>query len=335
MRARFRSLCLALPLAFAGLSAQAECYGVNMMDELSPESLARIDARVKAVPYPSGNFWTASRNGQTLTIIGTYHLDDPRLSPLVTALAPRLESARALLVEAGPDEEKQLVDAMASDVSLSFITTGPTLLEMLPDESWQRLAAAFEDRGIPAFMGAKFKPWYATILLAMPRCALDLAQKPNGFDVQLITMAEAENKPIIALEPFDTVFKLFQGLTDAEQIDMIETALATETRSDDMSVTLADLYFDGESRVLWELTREFSLSLPGYTPERVETEMALAEELLMYARNRAWIPVIDKAAADGGDLVVAFGALHLSGEEGVLNLLAKDGWTIAPLPLHP
>jgi uncharacterized protein YbaP (TraB family) len=47
-------------------------------------------------------------------------------------------------------------------------------------------------------------------------------------------------------------------------------------------------------------------------------------------RNRAWVPVIS-AAATKGPLVVAFGALHLSGSEGVLNLLVQDGWAVAPL----
>ena len=33
-------------------------------------------------------------------------------------------------------------------------------------------------------------------------------------------------------------------------------------------------------------------------------------------------------------VVVAFGALHLSGEDGVLNLLAQNGWAItAGMPM--
>ena len=49
----------------------------------------------------------------------------------------------------------------------------------------------------------------------------------------------------------------------------------------------------------------------------------------MTRRNRAWLPVIEAQAAKG-QLVVAFGALHLPGETGVLNLLAQNGWKISP-----
>jgi uncharacterized protein len=43
--------------------------------------------------------------------------------------------------------------------------------------------------------------------------------------------------------------------------------------------------------------------------------------------------VLEGAAADG-PAFAAFGALHLSGDEGVLNLLAGQGWTVERLPLR-
>ena len=48
--------------------------------------------------------------------------------------------------------------------------------------------------------------------------------------------------------------------------------------------------------------------------------------------NRAWIPVLTEAAAKG-PVFAAFGALHLSGQDGVLNLLQKEGFTLEELKL--
>ena len=70
----------------------------------------------------------------------------------------------------------------------------------------------------------------------------------------------------------------------------------------------------------------------GYTPEQVDSDFAEMEKALMSDRNQAWIPVIEAAAAKG-PVFAGFGALHLSGEKGVLNLLAQDGYTITQLPL--
>ncbi|MDD8022590.1 MAG: TraB/GumN family protein, partial [Paracoccaceae bacterium] len=58
--------------------------------------------------------------------------------------------------------------------------------------------------------------------------------------------------------------------------------------------------------------------------------MELSEELLIATRNRAWLPVIEDALADG-PAVLAAGALHLSGEAGLLALLRADGFTITRL----
>src|SRR5690606_37668953 len=115
-------------------------------------------------------------------------------------------------------------------------------------------------------------------------------------------------------------------------IAMIEASLAMEGQSEDMAVTMADLYFEADSRMIWELNRIFAYKQPGYTKEQVDAEMAVMEDVMMIRRNRAWIPVME-AAAQKGPLVVAFGALHLSGDEGVLNLLAENGWKISELDL--
>ena len=50
------------------------------------------------------------------------------------------------------------------------------------------------------------------------------------------------------------------------------------------------------------------------------------------ARNRAWIPVLTGAASKG-PVFAAFGALHLSGQDGVLNLLQREGFTLEELKL--
>ncbi|MGB3313328.1 MAG: TraB/GumN family protein, partial [Albidovulum sp.] len=70
---------------------------------------------------------------------------------------------------------------------------------------------------------------------------------------------------------------------------------------------------------------------PGVTRDEVDTQLAEMEEALMNRRNRSWIPVIEAAAKDG-PVFAAFGALHLSGEEGVLALLEREGFAIEQAP---
>ena len=84
--------------------------------------------------------------------------------------------------------------------------------------------------------------------------------------------------------------------------------------------------------MIWEFSRYASQDLPGTTPAEVDAGFAVMETALMSTRNRGWIPVIEAAAAKG-PVFAAFGALHLSGDAGVLALLQARGWTIERLPL--
>ncbi|WP_112311746.1 TraB/GumN family protein [Pseudogemmobacter bohemicus] len=324
----------AAAFALFGLVSQAAgfCGGTNLVDQMLPGDLAEIRARAHAVPYARGNFWTAAKDGQTMTIVGTYHIDDPRHMPVLPPLTERIGAASVLLVEAGPEEEDALMKAMGKDPSLMFITDGPSLLERLPRDTWRRLSEALEARGIPGVFAAKFQPWYATVVLAIPPCMITQPDLKNGLDAQLIDAAEAAGVRVQALEPYDTLFSIFGALTEDQSIAMIEASLALEGQSEDLAVTTADLYFEADSRMIWELNRLFAYDQPGYTKDQVDAEMAVMEDVMMIRRNQAWIPVIEAAAAEG-PLVVAFGALHLSGEEGVLNLLARNGWTLTELDL--
>ena len=75
-----------------------------------------------------------------------------------------------------------------------------------------------------------------------------------------------------------------------------------------------------------------STDMPGYTREQVDAEFARMEEIVAASRNRTWIPVLTDAAAKG-PVFAAFGALHLSGQDGVLNLLKSQGFTLKELKL--
>jgi len=320
------ALCLATPLT-------AQCVGSNLIAAMPVADQAALRARADLQPFAVGNYWRASRDDQVIHIIGTYHFDDPRHDATLTTLDPVLATAQTLLVEAGPDEEAALIARLSDEPELMINTDGPTLPQILPPEDWKRLSDALNSRGIPPFMAAKFRPWYLSMMLSLPPCEIEFAATAKGLDGLLIEAATAQGLTVQALEPYDTIFGIFDAMPQADQLAMITSTLALEDKSTDMAITLADAYFAEEGRLIWEFTKRLTLQLPGYPPEQVEKDFAVMEASLMKNRNRSWIPVI-KAAAAKGPVLVAFGALHLSGDEGVLNLLADQGYAIERLPLH-
>jgi len=293
----------------------AQCTGENLIAALPAAEQVTLRAAAETAPYATGNFWRATKGAQVVTLVGTYHFTDSRHDAHLDALAPMLADATALLVEAGPEEEAAIKSYVAQHPEVMIDTSGPTLPERLSKPDWARLSDALRARGIPPFMAAKFRPWYLSMMLGIPACGMAEMADAKGLDALLIEAAEVAGKPVQALEPFDTVFTIFDGMTPEEQLVMVTSALAMEDRSADFAITLADAYFAEEGRLIWEFMRYESLLLPDYTPERVEAEFATMEAAMMTNRNRAWIPVITKAA-ETGPVLVAFGALHLSGQAG-------------------
>ena len=325
-----RFLAALLLILLCPLTLQAECVGQNLIAVLPPDQRAALQIAAD-VPFARGNLWHATKGAQTITLIGTFHLDDPRHDATVAALTATLLAATTLLVEAGPAEEKALKSHVAAHPDLLINATGLTLPEALPAADWLRLSDALRARGIPPVFAARMQPWYIASILAIPACQFAGAATMNGLDRRLITLANAQGVSVAALEPFDTIFAIFDSFTAADQLAMLIQTLDASAADDDMATTLADSYFAGQSRLFWEFSKLHLLTLPGIDPAAAAREFALVEAALINRRNQAWIAPITTAAADG-PLVVAFGALHLPGENGVLNLLARDGWTITALP---
>lgn len=323
---------IALAFSLFAMPVAAQCAGQNLFAEMPADRLQRITAAAEAAPFPRGNYWRATRGDDVITIIGTYHFDDPRHLATLDVIAPEIAAATTVLVEAGPEEEAALLDLIAREPGRMMIMEGPTLLERLPAATWDALRDALALRGVPGFMAAKMQPWYVAVMLSIPPCAMTQMADPKGLDGLVIDTALERGIPVRGLEPFDTVFRIFDSMSEDEMVAMIESTLAIDDRAEDYSATLADSYFAGESRMIWEYMRDESYALPGYTREQIDADFARMEEVLMNARNRAWIPVLTEAAAQG-PVFTAFGALHLSGEEGVLNLLQEEGFTLQELPL--
>lgn len=320
----------ALLLALAGPLA-AQCRGTNLIEQMSAEQRAALDAAIALHPYPEGNLWRAEKPGSRIDVIGTLHVYDPRVDALMAEAGPLIDSAELLLVEAGPEEVAALQKAAASQPDLLFRPDGPTLPEQLTKQEWQALSEEMRKRGIPPVLASKFQPWYVSMLLSIPVCAASqLAEGPKGLDEQLMQRAAAAGIPVKALEPYDTAFRAFAALGDMDQVEVLRTALAMAQGADDQFTTLLDSYFAGKHRQIWEFTRMQASSLPGIDPAAGAADFARMEEVLLTGRTVPWMDVL-LPAAEGRHVAVAVGAAHLSGEYGLLYLLAEQGWTLAPL----
>ena len=314
------------------LPAAAACVGQSYLDVMGDEQRQELAAAVDDMPYAKGLTWQASKGDDTLTIVGTMHIFDPRLEQIRARIGDAVRNADLVLLEATPAEEAKLQELVVTDPGKLFIVDGPTLPELLDPETWAALSAAAADRQIPGFMAAKMQPWYLSLMLAIPPCAMtDMASGVRGLDQMIIQDAEAANVPTKAIEPFDTLFELFDEASIEEQIDMIRINMLAPDLQLQMFVAMLDHYFAEDVGRLWELSRIAMLDVSGLDRAEGEVMFAEMEDALLTQRNRNWIPVIADATQTNDDIVIAVGAAHLIGEVGILQLLENEGWKISQL----
>ena len=201
---------LAAIAAFAATAATAattagaqtpSCAGQDLIAALAPQARADLDRAVDSAPYPQGNRWRATRGARTIDIVGTFHIFDARMTAVSDRLTPVIAAADRVYLEATDREMAELQRAMTTRSDL-LLTSGATLPERLSEKEWQDLSAAMTERGIPSFMASKFQPWYVSVLLSIPPCAMSaMAGGSTGLDHMIGQAAAAAGTETAALEP--------------------------------------------------------------------------------------------------------------------------------------
>ncbi|NSX55926.1 TraB/GumN family protein [Parasulfitobacter algicola] len=307
----------------------AACNGIDRLADLQSEQRQELDQTIAQTPFPYGNHWKAEKPGSTIHIVGTIHVYDPRLEVNLDRLKPAIKDAGMLLVEVTTDDEYALQQRLSREPELLFITKGPTLPDLMSEDSWKKLADEARARQIPAFMAAKFQPWYLSMMLGIPPCAMsDITSGKRGLDHLIMEYAKQADIPSQSLEDTLTLFKMFSNDPIEKQVEMLEAGIAVNQDANAMFATLVEAYFREAHVEIWQYSRLHALQVSGQDTDQTAEMFDEIEELLLNRRNQAWVPVILEAAAEHETIMVAAGAAHLGGDEGVLNLLNAEGYRL-------
>ncbi len=321
-----KTLLAAFLLIVPGLALAQSCGTRDLIAELGPDDRDALDGLVAPYAYAEGNLFTATKSENTVTVIGTLHLPDPRHADTIAQIRPSLENADLLILEASSEAQAEIQRMTATDPEIFFLTEGPTLIDLLSEDEWARLTEILSPYGIPGFMAAKFKPWFLGMTLSVPPCAMaDIQRGGKGLDLLLENIAKNNAVPIAELDDLDQLMDLLAGDPLEKQIDGLRMMLSMKMENDAELTTMVERYFQGKAREVVEYSR--------LTLENKNIPEELFDELMqgiLEDRNIAWEPKIVELV-EGKDAVLAVGAAHLSGETGVLRALERAGYEIERL----
>ncbi|WP_050604882.1 TraB/GumN family protein [Ruegeria sp. 6PALISEP08] len=306
--------------------AQADCEGRDLRGDLSPEVQAEVQDALTDTLYPEGNHWIATKDTTVLHLVGTMHLNYPQMDGIVERLTPTLTRADAFYFEIRQDEMKAWERELAADPSPVLITSGPTLIDLIPEKEWATLSAALADRGIPSWMGAKMRPWFLSMTLALPACIIQDPDKTNGLDARLAQLAEEHSIPQYSLESVEDLMTMFDAYSIEEQAQSLARMAGTFQNVEDQMETMANSYFEEKHAEVFVLGRILGQELSGLSDAEFEAEWAAFEQQLLVERNANWMEHILRIKDQTA--VIAVGAGHFSGDHGLLNLLEQEGFML-------
>jgi len=204
----------------------------------------------------------------------------------------------------------------------SYLKNGKTLRSYYTAEQYQLLEQMFNkkmaSKNVKLSFYSNFKP--SEILGFIIPNAFQ-CQKWTSYEAEISKISKKNKVRVLGLESYEE-HNSYESETDstikanAEKLyDLITKADTKKDYIGEFS-KLKGLYFEGK---IDELYRE------------VTGEKSIRENtLLLDFRNKLWIPRISKYYQKG-QMLYAFGAAHLAGENGVINLLRKEGFTVTPV----
>jgi len=330
----FRAIAAGLFLALATVQpAFALCEGRDMLPELraaDPEAFAAARAAADAVPNGQGLFWQVSRPGTAPSYLyGTFH-DEEAVAGVPDAAWAALDAAdnaafEVTLAESAALEQRMIEDFFSFAIDIDL----PPLLDALTEDERARLEAAMNARGMPVDFADQMRTFMLFALLGSTACELRNADAEGpSLDDVMETRAMAAGIPVHGLETAEEALGADAHLDRVRVAKGMIPSSEEMAREDDIKATAMALYQRGEVAMIVEFG---ILATERFRPEidaRAEMDYVMAP--LAGGRNRMWMPRL-LPLLEQGNAFVAVGALHLPGEDGLIELLRAEGWTVTRL----
>lgn len=161
-----------------------------------------------------------------------------------------------------------------------------------------------------------YKP-FALLSMAMVKL---LPCEIKTYEQEIMLKAKETNKEVEGLETVAGQIGIFDDIDQKTQIEWIIEMLSDQEATGEELDELATIYLQQD---MDKLLLHMEETMPEYND---------FDDVLLDNRNMQWIPRM-KAHMEDNSVFFGVGAGHLGGENGVIKLLQKEGFTVEPVVL--
>ena len=259
-------------------------------------------------------FWSIQKSGEPAGhLLGTIHSEDPRVLDFSENFLSKLKGNRIFAMELVPN-----LPTLARLTEYMHLPPGESLESVIGADRFAALSSALSAYNVPAEFISGMKPWAAMMTLSTP-------PPVTGFfmDLSLSLRASGSGLKVVGLETLEQQLSFLENMPMAMQLSLLDQAIAEFDLVDEAHDQMVDVYLENNLPELQALSYEH-LQDAGEEVSRYFIDSGIRARNLRMAKSL--FPHLEKSS-----VFVAVGALHLHGEEGLLNLLRQQGYELSPL----
>ncbi|WP_158549205.1 TraB/GumN family protein [Lysobacter silvisoli] len=308
------------PVLLAGALSLATASAQDVKPAAKPVTAPASATAAKAPPVPL--LWKVSDADNAIYVLGSFHLlksDDYPLSPDIDAA---FAAADKLVFEV-PPEQMNDPGAAPKFLAAAGYSDGRKLSQVLPGELHEKLSRLMGKQGVPVSALDNYEPWFVNLSLFLGVAQAMGFSPQQGLDLHLMKRAAEAGKPTGGLETMDAQLAVLDGSPMAEQVAGLDDFLSRPEQMPGMVADMHNAWRDGDTA-----------KLDALTGAEMRTKAPQTYRIVNVERNDAWLPQLQKMldqSKRGDDTLVVVGALHLLGNDGLVEKLRAKGYKIERL----
>jgi len=259
--------------------------------------------------------WKVSKENRHFYLGGTIHILGESDYPLPKAFDTAYGKSETLVFEADI-QKSQDPEFIQTFMAKMVYPDNRSLKNLLTPATFQALKRFAADRGVMVEAMKQFKP--GLVLITLTQIEVErLGVAGVGVDEFFFSKAVKDGKNLLHLENIEEQIALFENMGKGSEDELISYIIEDLKNLPDLLPVMKSAWKTGDApgldrAVLGPLKNDF--------PELYQT--------IFTARNQKWMPKIQTMAATPEVEFILVGAGHLVGEQGLLALLRKKGFTI-------
>jgi len=260
--------------------------------------------------------WKVQGQSNVVYLLGSIHVLKTEDFPLPVPLETAFSNSPVAVFETDvaemddPQVQRKLM-------SQSQLPAGETLQQRLSAQTYAAFTNRVRETGLSLERLQSMKPSMAALRLSLAELSRMGFDAANGVDRYFAARALEQHKQIIGLETVDFHIDLLTSFPPEED-DLV------------MKISLKDMEDVKSGKILGAWQTGDTAAIEKLLNQAMQEAPTIFKRLLT-DRNKSWLPKIEELLHGGKNAIVIVGAAHLVGDEGLVELLKKQGLKVTQL----